>query len=191
MTNKIPLWIAEDVTWSIMWGLLAIAILTVVWMGTRQYRYLLAAGGIAGLLIVLLIVEDRIVTDKEHLINAIYEMADHVRNNNPDGIVEFVRDDNKVFAQRIRQNMDEYDFRSCSLIGFSETTVEPEGSNPRKATIAFSVWASAAPAERLDLLQTAGVVVKLEFEKNDGRWTIEAYGYRPANSPHRIEMSRE
>ncbi len=191
MTNKIPLWIAEDVTWAMLWGLLTIGILTVAWFGTQQFRYLIAAGGIGALLIVLLIVEASIVTDKEYLVNAVYEMADHVRNNNADGIVQFVREDNKFFAERIRRNMEEYDFRSCNLIGFSETTVEPEGSNPRTANIGFSVWASGAPAGRLDLLQTAGVAVTLEFQKNDGRWTIEAYGYRPSNSPHRIEMYRE
>lgn len=189
--SRLPLWITEDITWSILWGLLAIAILTVIWIGTRQYRFLTLAGVVAALLTLLLIVEATIITDKEYLINAVYEMADHVRNNNADGIVQFVRDDNKVFAERIRRNMAQYDFRSCNLIGFSETTVEPEGSNPRTAKIGFSVWASGAPAGRLDLFQSAGVAVNLEFEKNDGHWTIEAYGYRPSNSPHPIVMFRD
>lgn len=189
--GNLPLWVTEDITWPVLWGLLAIGILGVIWFVTKQNRYLLGFLAVGALLITLAVVEHRLVTDKEYIVSAIVKMAEAVRQNDADGIVQFVRDDNEVFKNRIQQNMKRYKFSQCSLVKINRTDVDTAEQDPRKAVIGFAVWASGALRSRPDMFNTANVRVNLEFQKTGDRWTIEAYGYQPSIDNGKMTMVRQ
>ena len=135
--------------------------------------------------------ELNVVTDKEYVVDAVYQMAEAVRTNDPDGIVQFVADENQVFANRVRREMGLYDFRSCQINGFSVVELGDEDAVPRLARVGFSVWATGNYRGRIDTLNSAIVAVELEFAKIDGNWKIQAYGYRPGNAPGNINLIRQ
>lgn len=186
--GNLPLWLTEDITWPILWGLLALGLFFLFWFVTKQNRHLLGVLAVGGFLVTAVIVEQRFVTDKEFLVNAIVTMSDAVRENDAEAIVQFVRDDNEVFKNRIRNNMSKYKFSHCRLIGFNQTDVDQSDSQPQTAEMGFAVWATGAFANRPDSFHSANVKVKLDFQKSNGRWTIEGYGYQPSNDTGKISM---
>ncbi len=188
--GDLPLWLTEDMTWPLLWGLLLIGIFGFVWFVTQKFRFLAIALAMVCLLIAVAVVEMKYVTDREYLVESVYEMTEHVRNNNPDGILQFVRDDNTEFAERIRSRMSQYRVEGCQLIGFREVTVDPTDTPRRKAVVAFSVLGSGSMVGYSDKIQQVPVAVELEFEQIAGKWSIEAYGYRAANSTAEINMIR-
>lgn len=189
--GNLPLWLTEDVTWPLLWGLLSLGAVGFVWFVTKQNRYLLGVLAIGGLLIGALVIEQRLVTDKEYLVSAITTMAEAVRQNDVDTIVQFVRDDNEVFKNRIRQSMKKYKFSHCNLVGFNRTDVDTADKEPREALIGFAVWATGSIVSRPDTFNSANVRVNLEFRKTGDRWTIEGYGYQPSNDTRKMTMVRQ
>ena len=185
---NLPLWLTEDITWPVLWGFLVLGILGFIWFVTRQNRFLFATVGVLSLLIGLFVIEQRFVTDKEYLVHAINQMAVAVKSNDAEGIVQFVREDNEKMRNRIFRNLERYNFIACDLIGFNRTYVDPAGKSPRKALMGFSVWGSGALKGHPETFHSVPVVVNIEFEKRGDKWTIEDYGYKPANVPGEIEM---
>jgi len=190
MENSLPLWIVEDCTWPVLWGVLLISLFGFAWLFSRQILALIAAVAVVGLVALTVYLELTVVTDKEYVVEAVYKMAAAVRNNDPQGIVQFVDVENKVFAHRIKQEMDRYDFRNCQVSGFSSIEVGDAGTEPRLARVQFSVWVMANYKDRLDSLQSAMVTVELEFAKKNGSWVVQAYGYKPSNVPGKINLTR-
>ena len=190
MESNLPLWIIEDCTWPVMWGLFTVAVLGFIWFLSQRLFFLLAAIVVAGLIVATVLLEMKVVTDKEYVVNAVYQMADAVRNNDPEGIVRFVDVENQVFQNRVRQEMGQYDFRGCQVNGFSLVEVDEADAEPRIARVAFSVWASGTLRGRLETFESAMVAVELEFVKKRGRWFVQAYGYRPANSLREVVLTR-
>ena len=173
-----------------MWGVLLLGITSFAWFVTRQNKLLLATLAIASLMILLVYVEHQLITDKEYLWNAVYLMAECVEENDAEGVIRFVRPDNEVFKDRIRRNMKQYEFKACTVIGFSKTELAPNENSPQTADIGFAVWATGTIAGRPETFQHVNVAVRLEFKKSNGNWYIEAYGYRPSNSPGEIKLNR-
>ena len=174
-----------------MWGLLLVAVLGTFWFLSRQILLLVASLVVAALVVAAVCLELNVVTDKEYVVDAVYQMAEAVRTNDPDGIVQFVADENQVFANRVRREMGLYDFRSCQINGFSVVELGDEDAVPRLARVGFSVWATGNYRGRIDTLNSAIVAVELEFAKIDGNWKIQAYGYRPGNAPGNINLIRQ
>ena len=190
MGSNLPLWIVEDCTWPLMWGVLFLALFVFIWLLSRKLLALVAAFVIGGLIIATVFLEMSVVTDKEHVVDAVHAMAESVTNNDPEGIVQFIDPENERFEARVRQEMKRYDFRGCHVNGFSLVEVGEPDSSPRLAHVQFSVWASGSLKSRLDTFQSAIVAVKLEFAKKNDRWYVQGYGYRPGNSLGKIELNR-
>ena len=190
MESSLPLWIVEDCTWPMMWGVLLLALFVFIWFLSRQFLALVAAFAVGGLLIATIFLEMSVVTDKEQVIDAVYTMAEAVTNNDPEGIVQFIDPENESFQQRVRLEMKRYEFRSCHVNGISRVEVDGPNSEPRLAKVDFAVWASASYKGRLETLQSVIVAVQLEFVKKNDRWYVQAYGYRPGNALGKIELVR-
>lgn len=188
--SNLPLWITEDITWPVLWLMLLLGALIVTWLVSGQFRFFGGALAIAGLLAALIVIEMNVETDREYLVNTVYEMAGHVENNNVDGILKFVRPENTGLVNRIRANMKRYDFDGCRLIGFNNSQMRVD-TEQGTALIPFSVLGSGSPASMPGQPMQGAVAVNLEFSKTNGRWTIEGYGYKPSNSTQQISMIRD
>jgi hypothetical protein len=80
-------WIVDHVWWHL--GLLALAavILAFVWWIHRRQELLIALAVVSALIALLCIVSWLVITDKQRIENALYDMADAVTDNRPDDVI--------------------------------------------------------------------------------------------------------
>lgn len=176
----IETWLTENPLQPVLWGILLSGIAGAFWFMLRKRALLLLAFLIFMLTIGCVITERLIVTDKEQITEAIFDMADAVKINNADGVIKYVNPTNPGLAQRIRDNMAKYRFTSCYVIGFNEQTFTEEPAD--SAMFEFIVWANVEEAVPGGVRGESNVRVTLEFEKSDGQWYVKGYDYAQANS---------
>ena len=183
----IPTWLGEDPLPVILWGLLLTAIEGALWFMLRRKWLLILAIVIFALTLGCVITERVIVTDREQIAEAIFDMAECVRTNDTEGIIQHVQPTKASFIDRIRNEMANYDFSVCHIMGFNEQTIE---GNPHKsATFEFVVWAEGNQL-RNPLSFKGNVRVTLEFEKHGDKWYVVGYDYvYPANSQQGRQMN--
>ncbi len=178
-TSSLPLWITEDITWPILWGILLVAILGFSWFFTRHASCLIALAITLTAMGTLIFVEQRTITDREYLVNAVHEMTKAVRANDVEGIIKFVHADNQQLKNRIHGEVHNLRVESCNLIGFNRKDLSLGNPSPN-AQIGFAVWGTGTKGGSHPF--SANVVVELDFEKKGGRWGMIGYRYRPSNS---------
>jgi hypothetical protein len=174
-----------------MLGVLATAFFVMLWimLGKRMVLLLAALIAIAAT-VALVLIERRIVTDREYLTGAIYDMADSVRNNYSAGVTRYVHPDRRDIAHSIDANMNLYRVRQCTILGFNEVSISPSASPSASPTAVadFVVWAEASEVQ--DGVEYAGNVrIRLYFEKRGEHWFLTNYGYQPGASQAQIQMN--
>ena len=181
----LPLWLTEDATWPILWGIFAIGLSGFIWFLTQRVTPLIVSLVCGLLLIGVVVVESQIITDREYLVNAVYEMADAVRNNDAKGVASFVSDDLPDLQQQIYQQKELFAVHSCNVIGFRETELLPDEKSATEANIAFSVFGSGTYTSR-GWDHTGALAVNLKFKKINGQWSIYEFAYAPSNAPDKL-----
>lgn len=180
--TQLPLWLTEDVTWVVLWGVLAIGIFGFIWFVTHKIQPLILA--LISLLVVIgaMVVEHQVETDREYVIHAVYKMASAVRNNDADGVAAFVSDTLPALKNRIHNEKEKFSVNSCNIIGFRQKEMLPNEFAANEANIGFSVFGSGFHTTS-GLEHTGAVAVDLKFKKIDGQWSIVAFSYYPTNAP--------
>ncbi len=182
---NLPLWLTEDVTWPVLWGILVIAIFGVTWFITQRMTPLLIALACGLLLIGAVVIESQVVTDREFLVNSVYQMADAVRKNDADGVASFISDELPVLKDRIHREKKLFHVDSCSVIGFRNVELLPDDRSATAANVAFSVFGSGTYTSR-SLPYTGALAVSLKFKKIKGEWSISEFAYAPSNAPDKL-----
>ena len=181
--TNLPLWLTEDVTWPILWGVLAIGVFGFIWYVTQKTPPLILA--LVSLLVVVgsLVIELQVETDREKLTNAVYKMADAVRNNDADGVAAFVSDTLPELKRRIHSEKEKFTVTSCSVNGFRKKELLPNEFAATEANIGFSVYGSGAhKAQGFDY--SGLLAVDLKFKKINGKWSIVKFSYYPTIAPN-------
>lgn len=183
-STSLPLWIAEDITWVFLWGFLLAGIFGFSWFVSKNNLLLISTLVTLALIVLAIFIEQRVITDREYLQNAVRTMAKSVRNNDADGIVQFIHVDNQKMIDQVRNELSRYRVSTCSLFGFNRKELLPNEKQPSSAHIGFAVFGSGQLTRYSGDTFSANVVVELDFEKKNGVWGIVNYRYRPSNSPN-------
>ncbi len=133
--------------------------------------------GIAGvvLLVVWVVVERLVVTDREYLDQSIYFMSDCVQRNDVNGLLEYVSVDSKQTYRRVQKEFPDYQFRSCNIVRRNDLQID-ESKSPPRARIDFTVFVDLDATIRYGYNGPAQRNVVLEFEKEpDGIWRVVAF----------------
>ena len=161
-------------------GAILVVILLFMAVSGRDRFLLFAAAGISILTITTVVCERMIVTDQEQVTEALYVLADHVSNNNADGILEYISDKNPETAARALNDMDRVVFESCRLLGTNYFNGPQPGK--KRAEICFVVVATGS-AKQGPGRGTANFKVTLNIEKeSEGNWKILTYKYESAQA---------
>ena len=184
-TASLPLWLTEDVTWPVLWGLLAVGIFCFTWFLSQRIAPLVVAFICLLLVVGAIIVEMQVVTDREYLVNAVYTMADSVRNNDADGVAAFISDELPDLKATIHREKEKFQVDSCSIIGFRNTDLFPNEKQATEANIGFSVFGSGSFRSR-NASYTGPLSVDLKFKKINGQWSIVEFSYSPTNAPNKV-----
>ena len=187
---NLPLWLTEDVTWPVMWGILAIGIFGFAWFMTQKITPLILSLTCLLLLIGAIVIEHQVETDREYLVNAVYKMADAVRNNDADGVAAFVSDEMPNLKNAIYRDKQRFLVNTCTVMGFRNTDLIPNEKSPTDANVGFSVFGSGSfSSQHLDY--TGAIAVDLKFKKLKDKWSITGFSYYPTNAPNRVHTYQE
>lgn len=140
-----------------------------------------------GLLIALItativMIETFIVTDKEKIVQIVYDLAKAVEKNQVDQVLKHVAPSRQDARQRIQQEMPEYIFDSCRVLGIKSFELK---NNQRQAEIVFVVYASGAHQQFGK--GNAHRRITLMFEKQaDDSWKLIDYSHEAPTTGYRL-----
>lgn len=173
-------WLTENSTIPMISGAILVVILLLMAFSARDRLLTLVAMVIAILTITVVVCERAIVTDQERITETLHVLADHVSNNNTDGILEYISQKNPQTSAKAINDMDRVNFMSCRLLG-TNYFIGPESGN-KQAEIGFVVVATG----HLKGGQGGGtgnfeITLNLE-EESEGNWKILKYKHEYAQA---------
>ncbi len=165
-------WLTENSMVPMITGAILVVILLLMSFSARDRLLAIVALTVGVLTLAIVVCEQLIVTDQEEVTATLYVLADHVSNNNADGILAYISDDHPQTAVRARNEMASVKFESCRLIG-TNYFVGPKPGN-EKAEICFVVAASGTSKQ----LGTGASNVKVKLylkRESESNWKIIDY----------------
>ena len=178
--------IAENPFWLIFMIVLTAGACVVMAFGLRDNKHGKIVGlfGVVLLLLAILIffVSRAIVTEQEAVIGLVKKLANRVAANDLEGTVGFMHPDNEIVILKVKNEMPQYDFQTCSVLGFGDLEIDTE-SEPAKAKVEFSVFVNVDATRSIH--NAKGVArrgVILYLEKYNGEWKVTDYKhFEPAH----------
>lgn len=172
------IWLTEEPLYTFLTGLLFVLGLGAFAIVTGK-RALWAFSALSlVIMIVLLVVEARIVTDREKLVSTLDAVVVCVRNNDVQGLLNYASPSRPENVQRMQHEMPLYKVQSVSV--FRRKTPEINVStNPPTATLVFQVNATV-DASRSEYRYSGQVYrgITLELQKDpDGQWRVIDYSH--------------
>ncbi|MCH2178539.1 MAG: hypothetical protein MK106_07010 [Mariniblastus sp.] len=180
-------WLAETPLYTIMIGSLMTGFFALVWFVSKQRIFfalsvLTVIGVVAGV-----VIERWIITDREQLRENIFLLAEAVESNNVADVVKQVSQSTPQTIRRIQNEMPDYNFRKCRIIGFNYIDL-PETKNPARASVDFVVRFN------VDATQTHGYDgsgirrITLTFEKQGDLWKVIDYHHEHPQSRRNLRL---
>jgi hypothetical protein len=162
----------EDPTPILVFGVLAEAILAVALVRTRRGILLWVMGGVLAVVLIGLIVERLVVTERERVKAAVYGAAAAVERNDQAGVTSFVARSASDVLGRAIHYMNELEFSSVSLRGMEVTlnqlTSPPSAEATFFARVQFSDRSGSFPYQAYPAQIWATLVLE------DGQWKIQS-----------------
>ncbi|HMP80738.1 MAG TPA: hypothetical protein PKD54_14885 [Pirellulaceae bacterium] len=159
----------------VLWLLLAVFVLGALWFMTKRRWLLYLAVMCAASLVVLVVVERMITTDREQLRRDVRGMAEAVRRNDAEALKAFISDKRPDIRRRADQELQRMTIRDCRVVA-EYTMLFDRQSNPPQAKFDFAVHAAADATlgYGFDGSGTVGVILTFEQEST-GRWLVTDY----------------
>ncbi len=171
-------WLTEEPLYSFLTGLLFVLGFGAFAVATgKRILWVFSCLSLV-IMVVFLVVEARIVTDREKLVSALDAMVVCVRNNDVLGLMKFASPSRPDTVRRIEHEMPLYKIQSVSI--FRRKTPEIDDSqSPPTATMMFQVNATV-DASRSEFNYSGQVFrgVTMELRKEpDGQWRVIEYSH--------------
>ncbi len=127
------------------------------------------------IMIGLVIFERAVKTDREVIEDSIFRMADCIRRNDVDGLLEFVSKEHESNYRRIKREMPDYRFQTCQISGRNSPVID-DTTDPKTAKIDFLVFVNVDATLRYGYVGNALRGVTLTYQKeSDGVWRVIDY----------------
>ncbi len=135
---------------------------------------------IAGLLIVVPLVVDALVdTDGEQLKRIVRKMAQHVRQNDIDGLLRYVHPDAANCRSRIERDLPYCTFSACNVTGFQP--IEFEDTDPPTAKLTLKVFVIVNAPQYNNHNGVAWRIVWLKFQHfGENGWLLTGFRHEAA-----------
>ena len=165
-------WLYED-QWTIILGTLFVALLLVLaaWK-TGRGVLLLAIVGVVLVGGVLVLIEWRVVTDREKIYEAIDQIATAVEANDLTAASEFISPSAPAIPNQIKAEMASGSFSKVQVSSDRKIEINLHTSPPT-ATATFTAWA------QLREFRTPTQKVKLTFRLEGDRWLVTKFEHGP------------
>lgn len=141
----------------------------------HSFKFGLLAGLLMMVAVGLFIASQWIVTDREAIRGLVRTLAQRVASNDVEGAVAYMHPEKEGVIFKVRNEMPNYDFAACNVIGFRDLQVDNE-SRPPTGKVEFVVFVNVDATQ--SRFRTKGVArrgVILYLEKYAGQWRVTDY----------------
>lgn len=125
--------------------------------------------GIALLTALLVTTEILIVTDREQVENSLYDMASSMRQNDFDGVFEYL--DTPELIARAKKHLQGATCHACNITAINEVAVDDNGTSATADFAAFARASDTGHPSPVPMQQR----IKLFFIKRDGDWKVSEF----------------
>ena len=168
-------WFTENSTFPMITGAMIVVALLGLAFFAREKIMLYAALVVAALVAGTVVCEKIIVTDREEIVDCVYELANAVQSNDKAAVVAFVSRNRQDTIDRVNAEMPRYDFDSCRINGTNYFKPGPDGLGTAEICFVVSVKVRLNPNP--DPVWAQRKII-LHFEKQlDGKWRIIDYSH--------------
>jgi len=171
-------WLTEEPLYIFLTGILLVLGFGAFAMATGRRLLWMIAGVSLAVMVVLLVVESRIVTDREQLNQILDEMTVCVRNNDVQGLMKYGSLSRPETIRRIEKEMPQYQINSVSV--FRRKIPEIDNTQvPATAKLEFQVSVNVDASQsqfRYSGAAMRGVTLFLQKEP-DGQWRVTDYSH--------------
>jgi hypothetical protein len=174
-------WLYEQPLVIVLVGVAILVALGAAWSATGRKELLVALGVALALMVVGLVVERLVVTDREAIEATLLEIARDVQSNNQRAVARHIYSGAPALKQRAEAEMPHYRFTECRITRINAVNVD-ERAQPRAAIAEFNLIASGSFHEEGLEISDASVPrwVRLHMvRERDGRWAVQDYEHAP------------
>lgn len=160
-------WFTENSFFPATLGIFLAVGLIGMWFASGESSMLKLGCVVALLTVATIATEILIVTDREHVESALYDMADGMRQNDFDRVFAYL--DNEELVRRARGRLRDATCHGCTITAVNEVSVSADG---REAVADFVAFAKASNKDFPNPVPIQRRI-QLDFRKSDsGDWKI-------------------
>jgi hypothetical protein len=170
-------WLFESPLIIVVLGVLLILGLGAAWSATGRQELLYAMAAALALLLLGLVTERLVVTDKEAIQATLVQIARDIQSNNRRAVAAHIYSGAPELKKKAEAELPNYEFTECRVTRIYEIDVD-RSAEPRSAIVEFNVLASGTFHFLGDRFSDSNILrwVKLHLvREKDGRWTVQEY----------------
>jgi hypothetical protein len=181
-------WLFENQILIAAIGIVVMLALGMAWSATGRKEWLYGMGVAFVLMVVGLIVEHVVVTDREAIRATLVRIAHDVQRNDRAAVLRHIYSGKPELKRKAEGELPNYQFTECRITRIHQIDIDEKGE-PRSATVEFNVIASGTFRQAgFEVTDTVPRWVRLTMKREaDGRWTVADYEH---DSPERMIMNR-
>lgn len=155
-------------------GLIATVICLVAWINSAHKAALWATVASVIVTLILLVVEQSVVTYQEEIVGQLHEVADHLANNRRDQAIASIHPAAIQTIQQAKAELPKYEFSEARVTAIHRIEIDGEAKKPR-AVARFNVFVALSVSGQTYRIPR---FVEVTLYREDGRWYV--YHYRHA-----------
>ena len=169
-------WLFEQPLIIVAVGVMLILGLGAAWSASGRRELLYAATAVLALLLVGLIVERVVVTDREAIRQTLLEIANHVKNNDHAALRRRIHSSAADLKRKADAELPNYHFTECRITRIHKIDVDTS-AQPHSALAEFTIVASGTfKVVGTEVTSTVPRWVQLQLlREKDGSWTVSGY----------------
>ncbi len=181
--NAMLEWVVDSSWWLLGLLGLTLVVLAYLWWANRQRGLLVAAAVVTGLMALLWLLGQVIVTDRQQIVNAVNEMAAAVSARRPDDVIKYLAEDFEYAGsgrtitkddvrQALKRAAEHYGVHEVTVSQFQFDKVAPaEG----RAAVQFQFSVFDGSGDALALMRA-----KADFVRVNGKWLMRTIRFYKA-----------
>jgi hypothetical protein len=173
-------WLFEQPLIIVALGVTLILGLGAAWSASGRKELLYAVGAAMALLVVGLVSERLVVTDREAIRQTLLEIATHVKNNDHAALRRRIHSSATDLKRKADAELPGYHFTECRITRIHKIDIDTSAA-PHSALVEFNIMASGTfKVEGTEVSDTVPRWVQLQLlREDDGRWTVSGYDHAP------------
>lgn len=145
------------------------------WVNTGRNELLWGMGIVAGLTVLMLVVCETVVTDKEAIRHTLREIAAMVEANDAASVPRFVVRSKPELAEAGKMEMSHHRFAKCRVIAIHEIEIDPQ-HQPPQAIVKFNAEVAGVFLDgQFESQQVIRGFTLVMWKEDDGKWRVESY----------------